>query len=155
MYDVEIAYDNQKIVEKLNSYKINSDIVLSRLKVDTGYLTTQQDKLTHSSNLYTFCEALKSWSPQQNINFFTNYINNIIYHWLNAIDEGVSLETTATLINCFSLKNRLGKDKSPQFGQFIQSILLDSLNRYYQVSIDYAMNFDQSVEWHKSLIAKG
>jgi EAL domain-containing protein (putative c-di-GMP-specific phosphodiesterase class I)/GGDEF domain-containing protein len=144
--EVEIAFDSQKLLEKLNYFKLNADMVLSRLKVDTDFLSSQEQSLNTSTSLQLFCEALKSWSPRQNIDSFTDYINHIIYLWLNAIDEGAKLETTLKLVNSFTLKNYFGINKSAQFGQFLQDILIESLNRYHQVTIEYVMNFEESVQ---------
>lgn len=144
--EVETAYDGQKLLEKLSYFNLNANMVLSRLKVDTLFLTSQQQSFDKSSYLYALCDGLKSWSSQQNIDKFTDFINQVIYLWLNAIDEGARLDTTLKLVNCFTLKNYLGFDKSAQFGQFLQNILIESLNRYHQVTIDYAMYFDEAVQ---------
>jgi EAL domain-containing protein (putative c-di-GMP-specific phosphodiesterase class I)/GGDEF domain-containing protein len=144
--EVEIAYDNQKIIEKLNVFQLKPDVVLTKLKVDVPFLTSQQQSFDVSSYLYALCDTLKSWPSQQHIDTFTDYINQVVYLWLNAIDEGALLEKTLKLVNCFTLKNHFGFSKTSQFGQFLLSILLESLNRYHQVTIDYVMNFDESVQ---------
>ncbi len=144
--ELEIDLDNRKIIEKLSCYKLSAEMVISRLNVDTDFLKSRQQSFDLSSNLYLLCDALESWSPGQSIDTFTDYINQIIHLWLNAIDEGSRLETTLELISCFRLKNRFGMNKSDQFGLFIQNILLESLNRYHHVVVDYVMNFDESVQ---------
>jgi EAL domain-containing protein (putative c-di-GMP-specific phosphodiesterase class I)/GGDEF domain-containing protein len=144
--EVEIAYDNQKIIEKLNNFKLKPDLVLSKLKIDTPFLTSQQLSFDESSYLYALCDSLKNGPLQYDIDSFTDYINQVIYLWLSAIDEGALLETTLKLVNCFTLKNHFGLNKTSQFGQFLHSILIESLNRYHQVTIDYVMNFDESVQ---------
>ena len=144
--ELEIDLDNRKVIEKLSCYKLNADMVISRLKIDTAFLKSRQESFDLSSNLYALCDALKSWTPRQSIDAFTDYINQIIYVWLNAIDEGSRLETTIELLNCFTLKNPFGMNKSDKFGRFIQNILLESLNRYHHIVADYVMNFDESVQ---------
>ncbi len=144
--ELEIDLDNRKIIEKLSCYKLSIEMVISRLRVDTDFLKSRQQSFDPSSSLYVFCDALKSWSPRHNIDIFTDYINQIIHLWLNAIDEGSRLETTLELVRCFRLKNHFGLNKSDQFGLFMQNILLESLNLYHHVVVDYVMNFDESVQ---------
>ncbi len=144
--EVEIAFKPQKIIEKLKYAQINPNTVTSKLRVDKHFLELQQQSMDASSSLYALCDTLKNWSPGRDIDSFTDYINQFIYVWLNALDEGSPLETTLKLVGCFILKTPFGLNKTPQFNQFLHEILIESLNHYYQVNIDYVMNFDESVQ---------
>ena len=77
--EVEIAYDNQKIIEKLNDFKLKPDLVLSKLKIDTPFLTSQQQSFDESSYLYALCDSLKNGPSKYDIDSFTDYINQVIY----------------------------------------------------------------------------
>ena len=144
--EVELAFSTKEIIEKLHLYQINPKRVFSTLSVDTERLSALQSNFDGDTFLYNLCEAIKYWPTQNDAETFTNGINDLAYLWLNAFDNDARTDTILNILSCFKLNKLFGFRQSPKFHLFIHNLVLETLGKYHQITLDYALNFEKNVQ---------
>ncbi len=142
--EVEISYSEKDILTKLISYELKPQAVFSSLKVNLSTLSQIETSEQVSSNtfLHTLLDELKAWQPSQNLKTFTSQINRLIYMWLNAIEEGSSTQSVLNLIKCFELNALFAISRTPQLHCFVFALVAETTQKYQQLQINYARDFD-------------
>ncbi len=148
VHEVEIAYSAQALTEKLKSYDLNPETTYTKPRLDLSALNSVEKIEGAQANLFfmQLCEALKHWPQAHNAESFTAHINQLIFLWLNAIQDGASTQTILSLLKCFELKYGFGASKSPQLHLFLFDLLADTLHQHQQLALDYVVNFDANTK---------
>ena len=148
VHDVEIAYSEQEILDKLRAYKLDSKLLNTKLSVNLNRL--MQVKATEyiqtDSFLQMLCEALKNWQSADSYQLTTE-LNALIYCWLNAIQDGASTQTISHFLRCFEVKSRLGfsqisASNTSGFHLFLFDLLTETLHKHQVLAAEYLLNFD-------------
>ena len=148
VHDVEIAYSEQEILDKLHTYKLSTQRLNTKLVVNLNHLSRikSPEHIQTGSFLFMLCEALKNWQSAD-LNQLTAQVNVLIYLWLNAIQDGVSTRTISNCLRCFEIKSRLGfsrisDENSSNFHLFLFDLLTETLHEHQILAAEYLLNFD-------------
>lgn len=143
--EVEISYSEASLLDKLNLHKLSLKAVLSNLSIDS-YALNELEKSEHRSS-NTRCSELtikiKEWPKSQHINTFINNINQLVFLWLSALEEGTSVQNIIRLLVCFRLKTSFGINKSTKFHCFLLDIFAETTQHHQQLQLHFSLNFDQ------------
>lgn len=144
--EIEIAYSTKTIVEKLHQHQLKPQIVFSRLSINITRLAALKKEHQKDSFLFALCEAIENWETQGEATSFTANLNQLIYLWLNAFDNDAQTDDIFNILNCFELNGIISFSKTDKFQLFIHSIFIETLNQYYQVTLDYVLHFDENTQ---------
>jgi EAL domain-containing protein (putative c-di-GMP-specific phosphodiesterase class I)/GGDEF domain-containing protein len=142
--EVEIAYTEQTLIEKLHAYQLKPETLLSNLKINFSTLALLEASDNASSNTYLLqlCTELKQWPKNQNLTAFTANINQLIFQWLNAMQDGASTQTILNYLKCFELKSVFGISSSTKLHCFLFDLLAETAQRHQQLQLNFALNYD-------------
>lgn len=147
-HEVEITYSHQALLDKIQAYELKENLLYSKLSVNLNKLT--QVEITHKNQIDIFysqlIEALKHWQASQNLETFTAQINQLIFLWLNAIQDGTSTKTVLNLLKCFELKSSLRLSNSSKLHLFLFDLLAETSQQHQQLALDYVLNFDANTQ---------
>ncbi len=146
--EVEITYTEQTLIEKLHAYQLKPEALLSKLKVNhnTLALVETSEKLSGNTYLSQLCTALKHWPASQDLVSFTANINQLVFLWLNAIQDGASTQTILNCLKCFELKSAFGLSNSPRLHNFLFDLLAETLQRHQQLQLNFTLNYDVNTQ---------
>jgi EAL domain-containing protein (putative c-di-GMP-specific phosphodiesterase class I)/GGDEF domain-containing protein len=146
--EVEIAYTEQTLIEKLHTYQLKPEALFSKLKVNYDALTLVETNEKTSNNVYLsqLYSVLKDWSASQYISDFTASINQLIFLWLNAMQDGTSTQTIINCLKCFELKSVFGISNSAGLHNFLFDLLAETMQQHQQSQLNYALNYDVNTQ---------
>lgn len=146
--DVEIAYSEQEVLDKLQTYKLSTQLLNTKLAVNLNQLTQIKisEHIQTDSFLFMLCEALKNWQNADSYRL-TAQLNELIFLWLNAIQDGTSTHTISNFLRCFEIKSSLGFSRisasnSSNFHLFLFDLLTETLHEHQILAAEYLLNFD-------------
>lgn len=142
--EVEIAYSEHALKDKLRAYQLKPEALLSRLKVNHNALALVETNEKTSNNVYLsqLYSTLENWPASQYISGFVANINQLIFLWLNAIQDGASAQTILNCLKCFELKSAFGISNSPRLHNFLFDLLAETLQRHQQLQLNFTLNYD-------------
>lgn len=146
IHEVDISYSPEEIVEKLKYYQLKLGHVYTKLTVDKETLGQLQKDIEADSYLAQLCESLLNWQPSQNTEHFTADINQLLYCWVNAIDEGAEIDTVLGILNCFKLSSTFKLSNATNFHLFLHRLVVESLQKYQKTTLDYLLNYDDDIQ---------
>lgn len=148
LQEVEIAYTEQVILEKLHVYKLKQETLFSNLKINVKALgqTELSEHLQLNPFLLQLCSELKNWQPSQDLKAFTADINQLIFLWLNAMQDGASTQTILNFLSCFELKSKIGISNSSKLHCFLFDLVAETTQQHQQIQLNYALNFDANTQ---------
>lgn len=148
VHEVEIAYTQQALSDKLRSYGLKSKALSSRLKINLTRLAQieKSEEIKDQSFLFKLCESLKHWPTSHDMDTFTAHINHLIFLWLNSAQDGVSTQTILNLLKCIELRPGFGFSASAKFHCFLFDLLAETSHQHLQFAIDYVLNYDANTE---------
>jgi EAL domain-containing protein (putative c-di-GMP-specific phosphodiesterase class I)/GGDEF domain-containing protein len=150
MNEVDIAYSEQALLAKLLAYEIKPEAVFSSLKVNLDALAQAQKEISEQLSTNTYLlqlySALENWSASQYISGFTDHINQLIFLWLNAIQDGASTQTVLNLLKSFELKSTLGLSNSAKVHCFLFDLLAETTQQHQQFQLNYVLNYDTNTQ---------
>ena len=152
--EVEISYTEQLLIEKLNTHGLKPSALLSTLKVNQTLLTraeqlesiTELEPAQINSSLFQLGYALKNWQANINFTHFTANINQLIFLWLNAIQDGASIQSILRHLSCFELKSIFGINQSSKLHCFLFDLVAETTQQHHQLQLDYVLNFDTNTQ---------
>ena len=151
--EVEIIFTEQDIINKLNTYALKPEMVFSKLSINNGALKKafNVDKLqpnTEQTNTYLLAlhDALKNWQPSQNLNNFCTQINQLIFYWLNAMQDGASTQQVLSLVKSFELKSLFNETSTAKFHCFLLDLVTETSQKHQLLHLDYVLNFDANTQ---------
>ena len=148
VHEVEIAYSQQALIDKLKIYGLNPQILHSKLRVNLVKLNQAEKVEGTQANdfLLQLCEALRNWPSGHYSESFTANINQLIFLWLNAIQDGTSTQTILKLLKCFELKPIFGISNASKLHLFLFDLLTETSHQHQQLARDYVLNYDANTE---------
>lgn len=148
VHEVEIAYSKQELLDRLQTCGLKPQILHSHVKVNLEKL--KQVDLTEKTRANTYlqqlCETLENWQLKQSNESFTTHINQLIFLWLNAIQDGARPQTILNLLKCFELKSSFGVSNSSKLHLFLFGLLAETTHKHQQLALDYVLNYDANTE---------
>ena len=151
--EVEIVYTEQDVVNKLNAYALKPQTVLSKLLTNNERLKKafNGDNLqpnTDQTNTYLLAlhDALKNWQPSQDLNTFCRQVNQLIFCWLNAMQDGASTQQVLSLLRSLEIKSLFGEINTAKFHCFLLDLVTETSQKHQQLHLDYILNFDTNTQ---------
>jgi EAL domain-containing protein (putative c-di-GMP-specific phosphodiesterase class I)/GGDEF domain-containing protein len=146
--EVEITYTEQALKEKLHTYQLKPEALFSKLKVNHNALALIETNEKTSNNVYLsqLFSTLESWPASQYIRGFQANLNQLIFLWLNAIQDGASAQTIINCLKCFELKSTFGTSNSSKLHNFLFDLLAETMQRHQQLQLNYALNYDTNTQ---------
>ena len=151
--EVEIIFTEQDIINKLNAYALKPEMVFSKLRINNGALKKafnlgNLDSKTDHHNTYLLAlhDALKNWQPSQNLNIFCTQINQLIFYWLNAMQDGASTQQVLSLVKSFELKSLFNETSTAKFHCFLLDLVTETSQKHQLLHLDYILNFDANTQ---------
>jgi EAL domain-containing protein (putative c-di-GMP-specific phosphodiesterase class I) len=150
--EVEISYTEQLLIEKLSAQALKPSHVTFALKVNQKLLkqVDQLEQTQANSFLFQLDFSLKNWLSSKDFSEFTANINQLIFLWLNAIQDGASTQTVLRYLSCFELKLLFGGNQSYKFHCFLYDLLAETTQQHQQLQLDYVLNFDANTQLRHS-----
>jgi EAL domain-containing protein (putative c-di-GMP-specific phosphodiesterase class I)/GGDEF domain-containing protein len=145
--EVDITYSEQALIEKLHAYQLNPAHI-SKLTVNHNALALAEVAAENSANEYLsqLYSKLKHWPASQYTSGFQADINQLIFLWLNAIQDGASAQTIISALKCVELKSTFGISNTPKLHNFLLGMLAETMQRHQQVQFDYVLNYDANTQ---------
>ncbi len=139
--EVEITYSAQALLEKLQLYSLTPNALYANLKLDLA--TLKQSEATHANTYFSaLYAALKQWQTPNDMTSFSTQMNQLVFLWLNAIQDGAGIQDIFELLRCFSLKSKFGISSSAKFHCFLYDLVAETAQKHQQHQLDYALNYD-------------
>ena len=141
--EIEISYQEQEISDKLDDYGLKQDRLSANLTINIALLEKQlRAEQTDEALLIPLKEALVAWPQGLNLCQFTNHINQLIFLWLIAIQQHVSVQTVLNLMRCFESKSLFNSADSNKFHLFLFDLVAETTQQFQQQQLNYVLNFD-------------
>ena len=156
--EVELIYTVQQLTQKLNTQTLKPSHVLFTLKMNKKLLARAEQpepnvqlKPTPINTFLLELEfLLKNWLSSSSFKEFTAQINQLIFLWLNAIQDGASTQTILRYLSCFELKSIWGANQSFKIHCFLYDLLAETTQKHQQLQLDYVLNFDANTQLRQS-----
>ena len=145
VHEVEIAYSQQALMHKLQAYGLNPRTVHAKLRINISKLT-QAEKTQTNDFLLQLCKALRNWLPGHSAESFTANLNQLIFLWLNAMQDGTSTQAILNLLKCFELTSNFGISSASKIHLFLFDLLTETSHQHQQLALNYVLNFDANTE---------
>jgi EAL domain-containing protein (putative c-di-GMP-specific phosphodiesterase class I)/GGDEF domain-containing protein len=148
LQEVEIAYSDQAILDKLLAYQLKPLAVLSNLKVNLSLLEQAETTKNTQSNsfLQQLATEIKNWPASQDLLSFTSHINQLIFAWLNAIQDGASTQDVLNLLKCFELKSIFRLSNTSKLHCFLFDLVTETTQQHQQLQLNYVLNYDANTQ---------
>lgn len=143
--EVEIAYTEQEIADKLKHYLIDQKTLFASLKVDASTLERQRSQ-DDTPALSAFQYALTHWTNAQTLNQFSQQINQLIFLWLNAFQTNTSIQTILNHLSCLQVNTFFSIKNTHKLHLFLFDLVAETTQRFQQHLLDYSLNFDQHTQ---------
>lgn len=143
--EVEIAYTEQEIADKLKHYLIDQKTLFASLKVDASTLEKQRSQ-DDTPALSAFQYALIHWTNAQTLNQFSQQINQLIFLWLNAFQANTSIQTILNHLSCLQVNTFFSIKNTHKLHLFLFDLVAETTQRFQQHLLDYSLNFDQHTQ---------
>jgi EAL domain-containing protein (putative c-di-GMP-specific phosphodiesterase class I)/GGDEF domain-containing protein len=143
--EVEISYSEAALQDKLSLHKLSLKAVLSNLSIDLVALT-ELDKSEYqptNNHCHLLKTKLQEWSKSQDIKTFANNINQLVFIWLSALEEGASVQNIIRHLVCFRSKTSFAINNSTQFHCFLLDIFAETTQKHLEIQLHYSLNYDQ------------
>jgi len=146
VHEVELNYATEELAVKLKRQQLNLDEIYAKLSVNKKKLKLLESKSVTKSHFTDFFDALWNWQPLADAAHFTDAINELIFLWMNSIEDGEDTETILAILSCFELNTRIGFSKSPNFHLFLNQLVIETLQKHQTAALDYLLNYDEELK---------
>ena len=137
----QINCSEELILAKLINYKLKPQLVFAKLKVNASQLNAVET----SPNLIKLRSKLTNWPSCENLSAFSSHINQLASIWLNALQQGESLQSVISLLKCFEIKF-FGLSNSAQVHCFVLDLLAETSMQQQAIKLDYLQNYDADTQ---------
>lgn len=147
-HEVEIVYTEQDILNKLSVYQLKPSAFLSKLRVNSNKLklAANASNLQANSFLLQLHDVLENWQTSQDLSKFSAHINQLIFYWLNAMQDGASAQQVIGLLRSLEIKTLFSNANTAQFYCFMSDLVTETSQKHQQLQLDYALNFDANTQ---------
>ena len=148
LHEVEIAYTEEAILDKLLAYQLKPQAVYLNLKVNLNAFVQINKTNNPQSNIFLqpLANEIKNWPASQNLTTFTNKINQLIFAWLNAIQDGASIQHIISLLKCLEIKSTLGLNTSYKLHCFLFDLVAETIQQHQQLKLNYVLNYNTNTQ---------
>ncbi len=129
------------ILNKLTNYQLEPLRVFSKLTVNATQLST----LEENPILSKLQAKLKTWQPSDSVSAFTQNINQLIFIWLDALQQGASLQEVINALRCFQIKS-FTISSTAKFHCFILDLLAETSLQQQDLVLNYLLNYDADTQ---------
>ncbi len=142
--EIEITYSEQQIAHKLQHYSLNQQSLFTHLKINSKVLKNCAiSKKNHDNlSLVELKNALQVWPKITNLSHFSQQINQLIFLWLSAIQNGEYVENVLNCLSCIECKSLFSQDNTAKLHLFLFDLFAETTQQYQQNQLDYSLNFD-------------
>ena len=145
LHEIEISYTTEALVEKLHQYKIKPQHAYTKVIVDQSKLTKLKGNLAEGAFLSQLCDFVSDWQSSNDASTFTTNINQLVYLWMQAIENDESTQTVLNILKCFQIKPGVSFSRSSKFHLFLNNLMVETLQKYHLAALDYLLNFDEDL----------
>lgn len=142
---VEISLSAETLANIFKHVDLDTKFICQKLYVDLEQLETIERNLSEPL-LSAFCAMLRDYPVQAQWDTMSAYINQLIYLWLQAINDGVAPQHILDLIACLKLNGLKGKLKTDKLHIAFHQLVAETLNTYQQYVLDFVLNYDQEIQ---------
>ncbi|MES2579216.1 MAG: EAL domain-containing protein [Pseudomonadota bacterium] len=142
--EIEIAYTEQEIAHKLNHYSLNQKSLFANLNVNSEALQKCVSLKENHNNVFLIDlkKALNDWQKNLNLSQFSQHINQLIFLWLNAIQNSFSIQNILNCLSCFESNSLFSKENTKKLHLFLFDMVAETTQQYQQHQLNYSLNFD-------------
>ena len=142
--EIEIVYSEQQIAHKLQHYSLSQQSLFTHLKINSTALNNCviSTENSHSQSLLELQNALQTWPKITNLSEFSQQINQLIFLWLSAIQNGENVKNVLDCLSCFESKPLIRQDNTAKLHLFLFDLFAETTQQYQQNQLDYSLNFD-------------
>jgi EAL domain-containing protein (putative c-di-GMP-specific phosphodiesterase class I)/GGDEF domain-containing protein len=146
VHEVEIAYSQNTLLNKTHDYGLSKSTLCSKVSVNQKKLSELEvdEYLQADSYVSKLFHEIRNWQSSQNFEVFTSKINQLVYLWLNAIQDGSSTHIILKLLKAFELKSSFGRSNSSKLHLFLFDLVIESTRRHEKIAQEYAANYDSN-----------
>lgn len=137
IFEVEIVYTEQEIAQKLAHYSLNQQTLFSHLKINANAFKKDSNPF-----LFELEDKLNSWPENLDLTQFSQQINQLIFLWLNAIQNGVSIQAVLKNLSYLHVKSLFNKDNTSKLHLFLFDLVAETTQQYQQSLLDFSLNYD-------------
>lgn len=142
--EIEITYTEQEIAHKLSHYALNQKSLFANLKVNSEALqkcaALSDDPNNHF--LIDLKNALNDWPKNLNLSQFSQHINQLIFLWLNATQNGLSIQNILNCLCCLESNSLLSNKNTKKLHLLLFDMVAETTQQYQQQQLNYSFNFD-------------
>ncbi len=146
IHEIEIAYSAEEIADKLRLHNLKPSYVYTKLIVDGAKLSTLQKEIKADSSLLTLAQSVENWKSRNDAALFAADVNQLIFLWMNAIEDGNDTQTILNVLRCFQLKPGISFAKSSKFHLFLNDLVIETLQKFHLATLDYLLNYDEDLQ---------
>lgn len=140
--EIEIAYTEQEIAHKLNHYSLNQKSLFANLKVNSEALQKCVSLKEDHNNVFLIDFKKAMNDGPKNLNQFSQHINQLIFLWLNAIQNGLSIQNVLNCLSCLESDSLFSKENTKKLHLLLFDMVAETTQQYQQQQLDYSLNFD-------------
>jgi EAL domain-containing protein (putative c-di-GMP-specific phosphodiesterase class I)/GGDEF domain-containing protein len=146
VHEVEIAYSQNALLDKTHDYGLSKSTLCSKVRINQKKLADLEVDEYHQAESYVskLFHEIRNWQPSQNFEIFTSQINQLVYLWLNAIQDGTSSHIILKFLKAFELKSSFGRSNSSKLHLFLFELVIESTRRHEKIAHEYAANYDSN-----------
>ncbi len=144
--EVEIAYTQQLVLNKLLAYQLKPKTVFSNIQINHSALQQAEQAVKYNAYLHQLANEISNLPASKDITTFTSNINQLIFTWLNAIQDGASTEDVIRHLKCIELKFIFGRANSSNLHCFLFDLLAETMLQHQQVQLNYVLNYDTNTQ---------
>ncbi len=148
LHEVDIAYSEQTLLKKLDSYQLNLEALYSGLKINPNALAQVETSKNSAANTYLIQlhAELEKWPRHLDIKTLTSSINHLVYLWLNALQDGASAQLILDLLKCFDLRTKFGFSNAAKLHCFLFNLVAETVQQYQEHQLNYSLNYDTNTQ---------
>ncbi len=149
--EIEFSYSPDQLAEKILEYRLTPQALCKKVRVDQKKLHDSFKQLPPKqlAALNALYQALHSWQSSDTLEQLTDNINQLIYFWLNALQNDVSIQTIEKMLTALHLKGWFNANTT-QLHVFLLSLLSETGHAHQIAQLNYVVNFDVNTQLPRS-----
>ncbi len=149
--EIDFSYLPDQLAERILQHGLTPAALCRKIKIDPLKLQRVYEQLPQAQKAAANAvfQELHNWPRSLTLEAFTDNINRLIYHWLNAIQHDASLLTIEKLLSALRLSGWFNANIT-QLRLFLFSLLYETNLALQRSQLDWATNFDTNTQLPRS-----
>lgn len=149
--EIDFSYLPDQLAERILQHGLTPEALCRKIKIDPLELQRIYEHLPQAQKAAAsaLLQELYSWPHSLTLEAFTDNINRLIYHWLNAIQHGASLLTIEKLLSALHLSGWFNANIT-QLRLFLFSLLYETSLALQRSQLDWVTSFDTNTQLPRS-----